>query len=71
MIYGEYFRLATTVVLVMGITYENILLFHGISEQNRDNKIKIIDYNYSKLYEWLKNTYAFDCDIPDYNLPCP
>ena len=34
-----YFRLATTVLLGMGITDEKLLFYHVISEQRRDKKI--------------------------------
>ena len=34
-----YFRLTTAVVLGVGITYENILLCHGISEKKKGQEI--------------------------------
>ena len=37
-----YFRLATSVELVMEIADGNMLLCHGISDQSNDNKISII-----------------------------
>ena len=45
-----YFRLATTVVLGMGITDGKLLFFHGISEKSVDNKISMRDYNNGMVY---------------------
>ena len=39
--HSGYFRLATAVVLSKGITDENILFCHGISEQNIDKEIVV------------------------------
>ena len=33
-----YFRFATTVALGVGITYRNLLYYHGVSEGNVDRK---------------------------------
>ena len=66
---SSYFRLVTTVVLGMGITDENILFCHGISEQSRENKISMREYNDRTVYNCFENTFLFNCGIPDFNFP--
>ena len=47
---SDYFRLATTVEMVMGITYGKILLCHGISGGSVDKKISTREYNNRPVY---------------------
>ena len=66
---SDYFRLATTVVLGMGITYGKLLLYHGVSEVNMDKKTSTRDKNNSTVYDCFNNTFRSDFIIPDINLP--
>ena len=47
---SEYFRIATMVALCMGITDGKLLFCHGISEQIKDKKISMREYNYRTVY---------------------
>ena len=64
-----YFRLVTTVVLGMGISYGKLLFCHGISYQSKDNTISIIEYNDMTVYDCFNNTFSVNCGIPYLNLP--
>ena len=64
-----YFRLATTVVLGMGITDGKLVLCCGVSEQSRDKKLLMREYNSRTVYDCFKNSFPVDFGIPDLNLP--
>ena len=64
-----YFRLATTVLMGMGIAVGKILLCHGISDKIKDKYISIRQYNNKKVYECFNNTFSIYCGIPTLNLP--
>ena len=49
--HGGYFRLVTTVELVMDITGGKLLFYHGISEGDVDNKISTREYNNRTVYD--------------------
>ena len=66
---SDYFRLATTVTLVMGIIYANILLFNGISWGNRDNKITMRGYNDRIVFDCFNDPFPNKCGISALNLP--
>ena len=46
-----YFRLATTVVLGVGITYGKLLYCHVASEGNAEKKISMKEYNHRTVYD--------------------
>ena len=52
---SNYFRLATTVALGMGITYWNLLYCHGVAEENVDKKISTLEYNNRTVYNCFNN----------------
>ena len=60
-----YFRIATTVALVMGITYENLLYCQGVAEVNVDKKISTLEYNNRTVYDCFNNTFTDEIGIPD------
>ena len=64
-----YFSLEIKVASAMRIRFRKPLLYHGISNQNSDNKIIIREYNDSTVYDWLNNPFIFYCGIPPLNLP--
>ena len=45
-----YFRPATKMVLGMGITNAELMLYHDISEQKRGNTITMREYNGGTVY---------------------
>ena len=57
----EYFKLATTVALIIGITYGNLLLYHEISEGSMENKISTREYNNRAFYDCFNNPFPADC----------
>ena len=66
------FRLATTVTLSVGTTDAKLLFWHGVSEQIRDNKIIMREYNSSTVYDCFNNPFPFYCGIQALNLsPVP
>ena len=67
--HSGYFRLATTVVLVMGITYGKLLFCRCITEVSGDKNISTKDYNNRTVYECFNNPFPADCAIPALNLP--
>ena len=64
-----YFRLATTVVLGMGITDEELLFCHGISEGSVDKEISTRNYNKRKVCDFFNNSFPDDCGGLALNLP--
>ena len=46
-----YFKLATTVVLGMGIAYGKLLFCHGISEKSKEKTVAIREYNDGTVYD--------------------
>ena len=46
-----YFRLASTVVLGMGIKDGKLLYCHGVAEGNVDKKISALEYNNRTVYD--------------------
>ena len=64
-----YFRLATTVALVMGIKDVGLLYFHGVAEESEDNKIPTLEYNSRTVYECFNNPFKDDFGSPSLNLP--
>ena len=67
-----YFIFTTIMVLSMGITNLMRLLYNGISEQKRENKIPMREYNIRAVYDLFKNTLPVDYGIPYLNtLPMP
>ena len=63
-----YFRLTTKFALGMGISYEKLLYWHGVSEVNVDRRISTLYYN-STIYDCFYNPFIDDFGIPDLNLP--
>ena len=61
-----YFRLATTVVLGVGITDKKILFCRGISEVIVDKKIVMREYNGRTAYDCFNNTFPDDFVSPDF-----
>ena len=59
-----YFILATKVVLVMSITFGNLLYCHGVAETNMENKISALDYNNRTVYDCFKNPFIVDFGKP-------
>ena len=64
-----YFRLETIVALGMGITYGNILFYHGIYKRRGDKKISIREYNERAVYDCFNNTFPADCGSPNLDIP--
>ena len=62
-------KIATTVVLGMGITYGNLLYCHGDAEGNVDRKISTLEYNNRKVYDWFNNTFTDEFVSPYLNIP--
>ena len=69
MIQRGYFRLATAVLLGIGITYGKIFFYHGISEQIRDKKISIRKYNDRTVYDCFDNPLIVNFVNPELNTP--
>ena len=77
--YSGYFRLVTTVTLVIGITYGNFLFCHGISEQSNNKTIPMKEYNNRTVYDCFNNPFLVYGGSPALNLstltigdsPCP
>ena len=67
--YNGYFRLATTVVLGMGITYGKLLYCHGVTEVNVDKKLSTLDYNKRTVYDCFNYPFIADCGSLYMNLP--
>ena len=65
----RYFRLAPTVTLGMRIKHEKILLYCVISDQSRDKKVLLKEYNYSTGYELFGILFSVDCVSPSLNPP--
>ena len=63
-----YLRLATTVVLDMGITDGKLLFCRGISEGSVYNKISTIECINRTVYDCLNNPLSADCGIPALNI---
>ena len=55
-----YFRLATTVMLGIGITYEKLLFCRGISEESRENKFSMREYRDRTFCECFNNPFPDD-----------
>ena len=66
---GGYFRLATTVVMGMGITDTKLLFCRGISEQSRDKKLPLREYDDRAVYDCFNNPFPADYGSPGLNLP--
>ena len=64
-----YFRVATTYVLGMGITYGKLLYCHDVAEGNVDKKISTLDYNKKTVYDCFSNPFEADFGIPYLHLP--
>ena len=64
-----YFRPATTVALVMGITDGKLLYCHGVAEVNLDKNISILEYNNRTVYECFNNPFTYYCGSPAMHLP--
>ena len=64
-----YFRLATILVLGMGIIYGKILFCHVISYQSTVKNISIRECNNRTVYNCFKSPFSPDCGIPDLDLP--
>ena len=64
-----YFRLATKVILGMGITDGEILLCHGISEGVVEKKFSTIYYNNRTVYYYFKDPFPTDFGSPYLNPP--
>ena len=56
---SDYFRLATTVELCMGITDGELLYCHGVAEGNTDKKISTLEYNNRTFYDCFNNTFTY------------
>ena len=63
-----YFRLATTVALVIGITYGKLLYCHGVTEGNMDKNISTLEYNNRTVYECFNNHFKDDFGSPSMHL---
>ena len=63
-----YLILTTVVALGMGIIDGKILLYNGISEQIKDNKITTRDYNNRTVYDCFNNPFPSDYGSPYLNL---
>ena len=59
----------TAVPLGMGITDGNIFFCRSSSEQSRDKKISMRDYNDRTVYDCFDNPFPFYCGSPYLNLP--
>ena len=66
---SDYFRLATTVTLGIGITDVKILYCHGVSEGILDRKVSTLDYNNRKVYDCLNNPFTYYFGSPNLNIP--
>ena len=64
-----YFRLATTVELGMGIKYEKLLFYNGISVGRADKKISTREYNNKTVYDFFNNPFPDDFGSPALNIP--
>ena len=64
-----YFRLATNVVLGMGIIDGKLLFCHGISEGSVDKEISTRNYNNRTFCDCLNNPFPDYFGCPDLNLP--
>ena len=64
-----YFRLATTVALVMGIKYGKLLFYHLISEQSKDKNISMREYNDRTVYDCFNSPFSVDCGRSALNVP--
>ena len=67
--HGGYFRLVTTVELVMDITDGKLLFYHRISEGNVDNKISMKEYNNRTVYELFNNLFKYYFGRSALNIP--
>ena len=67
--HSGYFRLATTLALVMCITDGNLLYCHGVSEGNVDKKISTLEYNNRTVYDCFNHFFTSDFGSPDMHLP--
>ena len=59
-----YFRLATTVALVICTMDGKLLYCHGVVEENTDKKISTLDSNNRMVYDCLNNTFTYESFIP-------
>ena len=66
---SAYFRLATTVVLGMGIIDGKLLYCPGGTEGNVDRQISTLEYNNRTVYECFNDPFTSDFGIPDMHLP--
>ena len=64
-----YSRLATNVLLGMGIIYGKLLYCHGVAEGNEYKKISTLDYKNRTVYDCFNNLFTADCGIPAMHLP--
>ena len=67
-ILSGYFRLATTVALVTGITDVNLLHCHSLAEVNVNKKISTLEYNNRAVYECFNNPFTAKSGSPDLHL---
>ena len=64
-----YFRLATTVVLGVGIVDGKLLYCNGVVEGNMDKKISTLEYNNRTVYDCFNDPFTDEFGIPDLHLP--
>ena len=63
-----YFRLATTVELVIVITYGNIIYCYSVVEENGDRKTSTLEYNKRKVYDCFNNPFTNEFGRPALNI---
>ena len=66
---SDYFILATTVALGMGITDGKLLLCHGTSQESDDKNISTKEYINRTVYDYSNNPFTADLGSPALNLP--
>ena len=64
-----YFRLTTTVALGMGVIDRNLQYYDSVAEVNVDKKILSLEYNNSKVYDFLDNPFTYEFGSPYLYLP--